>query len=118
MPNYFQIGPVVLQGDFYVYPIYTSEKLTSPLAATDQIHFSNLGRKSLQDHLCRIIFKFGSIVFDKKIFKVFFSFGCHGNHNSKWNGTILATFEGDYLGFIPVTMFIEIQPSGLGGDFV
>ena len=36
------------------------------------------------------------VVLEKKIFKDF-SFGCHGNQSSSWNGTILVNFIGDHL---------------------
>ena len=45
------------------------------------------------------------------------AFGCHGNQNSAWNGTLSSTLKEGHNRIIPVRVG-ETLPSGLGGDSV
>ena len=56
MPNYFQIGTVVFDEKiFYILSLYRKSwphPLTAMFFSTDQYDLNNLGRGSLENHLC------------------------------------------------------------------
>ena len=67
------------------------------------------------DHLYQIILKSDQYFLTRRFLKFFFSFGCHGNHNSAWIEIIRTILKGDHPRIIPVK-FGDNLPSVLGGD--
>ena len=56
----------------------------------EQNHFSNFGKRALEEHFCEIILKLGPLAWEEMSYKSFFSIFSSSGHFVQPSGTILA----------------------------
>ena len=87
-----------------------------PHFLTNQVHFSNFGRGSLDDHLCQFTMK-SNDCFRGEEFLSYFSFHCHSNQSFSRIKVILVNLVENYPKIISIK-FHQSPFIGFRGDVV